>query len=70
LPEAHPLGRTVDAVSDGSQAIAATAKRWYHLVFMDLRMPGMGEREATSRIGVQRSGKHARAIRHGAEDLR
>jgi len=48
------LGATVVAdVADGHAAVAAVVAHRPDVVFMDLRMPGLGGIEATSRIGEQ-----------------
>jgi DNA-binding NarL/FixJ family response regulator len=48
------LGATVVAeAADGEAALAAALRHRPDVVFMDLRMPGLGGIEATARIGVQ-----------------
>ncbi len=42
-------GHNVVRVTNGTQAVASLAEREYDLVFMDVRMPGMGGLEATRR---------------------
>jgi len=43
-------GHSVDAVSDGSDAIMAVANNAYDIVFMDIQMPGMDGVTATKHI--------------------
>jgi CheY-like chemotaxis protein len=44
------LGARCDVASDGKAAVAAAARAIYHLVFMDINMPGLDGPGATQAI--------------------
>lgn len=44
------LGHSVHVVNNGVEALNAAQSETYHLVFMDISMPEMGGKEATTRI--------------------
>ncbi len=57
-------GYTVDAVTDGNEAVAAWEAGSYELILMDIQLPGIDGREATARIRAaeQETGRAATPI--------
>ena len=52
------LGHEVEAVADGSQALAAVHLRRFDVVLMDVQMPVMGGLESASRIRRELEAAH------------
>jgi CheY-like chemotaxis protein len=64
------LGHNADAVRDGREAVEATSRKRYDVVFMDLEMPGMDGWQAATALHENHGSDCPWIVAHsgGAED--